>query len=231
MKLFLLVLLVATAIGGFAGAEVLDTSFSILGAAIGGVGTAVVLLGLGAYFDAQEKKSPKLPPEMHGIFDRMITGKENPTAKEVQEAKEVYLKARQNQKTRCADVKPEFSIEGALKSLIEQDAEAMARGEILARRLIPHHAIKRDIIIAAYTKDFEISLDRIKDLSWSEDEKMVRIRKMQNDFNDHINGVGQLDWPKLDEILAEMKRMRADIPDIEANVRSKNPMYKMVDPL
>jgi hypothetical protein len=61
--------------------------FSILGAVIGGVGTAAVLLGLGAYFDAQAKKSPPLNPEMRGVFDRMITGKENPTSEEIEEAK------------------------------------------------------------------------------------------------------------------------------------------------
>ena len=75
MKLFLIVILAATVIGGFAGAEVLDTSFSVIGAVIGGVGTAAALLGLGAYFDAQARKSPELPPEIRGVFDRMITGK------------------------------------------------------------------------------------------------------------------------------------------------------------
>lgn len=90
MKLFIGILIAATIIGGFAGGEVMDTTFSILGAAIGGIGTAAILLGLGAYFDAQEKKSPKGPPlnaEMRGVFDRMITGKDNPTQKEIKEAK------------------------------------------------------------------------------------------------------------------------------------------------
>lgn len=231
MKLFLGILLVVTVIGGFAGAEVLNTSFSILGATIGGVGTTAILLGLGAYFDAQEKKSPKLPPEMRGVFDRMITGKENPTEKEIQAAKDGYLKAAKTNQTRQENARPDFSIEGALKSLIEQDADAIARGEVPARRLIPHHAIKRDVIIAAYTKDFEISLVQIKDLSWSENEKTRRIRKMKNDFDDHINGVKQLDWRNLDEIIAEMKRTRTDLSEIEANIRSKNSMYQIVDPL
>jgi hypothetical protein len=90
MKIFIGVLFAAVILGGFAGGELLDKTFSILGAVVGGVGTAAVLLGLGAYFDAQErkaKKSPPLTPEITGVFDRMITGKENPTRKEVEEAK------------------------------------------------------------------------------------------------------------------------------------------------
>tara|TARA_B100001167_G_C16550762_1_gene203330 strand:+ start:139 stop:423 length:285 start_codon:yes stop_codon:yes gene_type:complete len=87
MKLFIAILIAATLIGGFAGGEIMDINFSILGAVIGGVGTAAVLLGLGAYFTAQEEKKSDLTPEMRGVFDRMITGKENPTAKEIEDAK------------------------------------------------------------------------------------------------------------------------------------------------
>lgn len=87
MKIFIVVLLGAVVVGGFTGGEVMHIPFSILGAVIGGVGTAAVLLGLGAYFDAQGKKWPSLNPEMRGVFDRMITGKENPTAEEIEAAK------------------------------------------------------------------------------------------------------------------------------------------------
>src|ERR1700731_619217 len=48
-----------------------------------------------------------------------------------------------------------LSIGGALKSLAAEDAESFARGEVPEARLIPHHAIKRDVIVAAYTKDFD----------------------------------------------------------------------------
>ena len=57
---------------------------------VGSVGTAAVLLVLGTYFDVQEKKTCKsssLPPEMTAVFDRMITGKDNPTPKEIEAAK------------------------------------------------------------------------------------------------------------------------------------------------
>lgn len=93
MKLFFCVLLAATVIGGFTGAEILDTPFSILGAVIGGVATAAVLLGLGAYFSTQEDKSPELTDEMRGVFDRMITGKENPTQAEIHAAKKKHRRA------------------------------------------------------------------------------------------------------------------------------------------
>ena len=88
MLLFIAVLIVATVVGGFAGGEIMGRTFSILGAAVGGVGTAAVLLGLGAFFHAQEeRKKRELPPEMRAVFDRMVTGKANPTAEEVERAK------------------------------------------------------------------------------------------------------------------------------------------------
>src|SRR5882762_5968261 len=74
MKLFIGVIVAATIIGGFVGGELMDRTFSITGAVVSGVGLAVVLLSLGAFFDAQEKKRRKveLTPEMRGVFDRMF---------------------------------------------------------------------------------------------------------------------------------------------------------------
>jgi hypothetical protein len=71
---FILVLIAATVIGGFVGGELMNRIFSLTGAVVGGVGTAAVLLGLGAYFDSQEKKKPKvdLTPEIRAVFDRML---------------------------------------------------------------------------------------------------------------------------------------------------------------
>ena len=56
MKIFILLIILATIIGGFVGGELTDETFTITGAVIGGVGLASVFLALGAYFDAQEKK-------------------------------------------------------------------------------------------------------------------------------------------------------------------------------
>jgi len=74
MKIFIFIIVIATVIGGFVGGEIMDKTFSILGATIGGVGLTTILLGLGAYFTAQEEKKRKqqLPPEIRGIFDRMF---------------------------------------------------------------------------------------------------------------------------------------------------------------
>ena len=56
MKLFVSVIVAAIVIiGGFVGAGLMDSSFSITGAVVGGVGAAV-LLGLGAYLGAQERE-------------------------------------------------------------------------------------------------------------------------------------------------------------------------------
>lgn len=75
MKAFVIVIAIATILGGFVGGELSDTTFMLTGAVIGGVGTAAVLLGLGAFFTAQDDKKRKagaLTPEMRGVFDRML---------------------------------------------------------------------------------------------------------------------------------------------------------------
>ena len=59
MKPFIAVIVVAIVIGGFVGAELMDSSFSITGAVVGGVGAAAVLLGLNAFFDAQKRGRKK----------------------------------------------------------------------------------------------------------------------------------------------------------------------------
>lgn len=80
MKIFFAVLIAAAVIGGFIGGELSGTTFSLLGATVGGIGLAIVLLSLGAYFTAQEeRKSKKLTPEMRGIFDRMLGVEERKT--------------------------------------------------------------------------------------------------------------------------------------------------------
>ncbi len=73
MKIFIAVIIAAIVIGGFVGGELMGRTFSLTGAVIGGVGLASVLLGLGAFFDAQEKKNRKkeLTPEMRAVFARM----------------------------------------------------------------------------------------------------------------------------------------------------------------
>lgn len=77
MKLFALVVAIASVIGGFVGGALLHKMFSISGAVIGGLVVAIGLLSLGAYFDAQEtkKKTEVLPDDVRAIFDRMY-GKE-----------------------------------------------------------------------------------------------------------------------------------------------------------
>jgi PAB1-binding protein PBP1 len=231
MKLFLLILFISTILGGFVGAEIADTSFSIIGAVIGGIGTAVVIYSVGGYFDTQNKKS-ELPPEMHAVFDRMITGKENPTQQEVRLAKKNSLKLAQGNNSRTTDSQNiGFSMEDSMKSIMDQDAELFSRGEIPEKRLIPHHAIKRDIIIAAYTKDFHIAEKATIELSWSQSEKNSRLVEIKKDFDKHIYGIARLSWEELDKIIALMKTTRIDLKEIEADVRSKNSLYKIVEPL
>lgn len=82
MRAFVLAIVVATVIGGFVGGELSDRTFSLLGALVGSVGSATVLLGLGAYFTAQEERRRKdaLPPEVRQVFDRMFGSPERARA-------------------------------------------------------------------------------------------------------------------------------------------------------
>lgn len=232
MKLFFGILLTMAVIGGFAGAEIIDTSFSILGAAIGGIGTGAILLGLGAYFDSQDRKSSELTPEMRGVFDRMITGKSNPTRKEIENAKRLHRQAFSHTPARKqSSQRPDLSLEGTIKSLMAQDAEAIARGEVPERRLIPHHAIKRDVIIAGYTKDFCAAQEQVQKLSWSSDKKTRQLEEMQQDFDKKINGIKQLPWEELDKIITLMKKTRTDFEELEQGIRAEKSIYKIVEPL
>lgn len=125
----------------------------------------------------------------------------------------------------------ELTIEGTISGLMDQDAESVARGEIPERRLIPHHAIKRDVIISAYTKDFNVALEQTEHLSWKESEKKKKIEEMQADFEKHIYGVKRLSQQELGQIIALMKKTRTDLKDLENTVRQYNSIYKIVDPL
>ena len=77
MKAFIIVIAVATVLGGFVGGELTGNTFMLTGAVIGGVGTAVVLLGLGAIFSTQDERkrkaggAPPLTPEIREVFARM----------------------------------------------------------------------------------------------------------------------------------------------------------------
>lgn len=74
MRAFIIVLVVATVVGGFVGGELMGTTFSLTGAVVGGVGVGAVLLGLGAFFHAQEEKKRKqsVPSDVRAVFDRMM---------------------------------------------------------------------------------------------------------------------------------------------------------------
>lgn len=77
MKKFIGVVVAATVIGGFVGGELTGDTFTITGAVIGGGGVFTVLMGLGAFFTAQEeKKKGNIPPEIREIFGRMAAGLE-----------------------------------------------------------------------------------------------------------------------------------------------------------
>lgn len=227
MKLFLAILIGATIIGGFVGGELSDTTFTLTGAVVGGIGTAAVLLGLGAFFEAQERKRREkvLPPEMRAVFDRM-TGQESATS-----APRSSRSSARPQSGKQTSGPPSLDLESTIRDLIAQDAAAAARGEALPRRLIPHHAIKRDVAIAAYQRDFEVATEQLARMNWTDDERSRRRSEIKKDFEQHIAGVNRLGPEDLESLMATMKRTRTDFNDLEKRVRDSNAMYRIVDPL
>jgi hypothetical protein len=208
VKIFILVVIAATVIGGLIGGEITDQTFTVWGAAFGGVGTFSILMGLGAFFTHQEKKKDKaanLTPEMRAVFARM--------------AERHAAKSSSPKGKLPAERPPErFSIEAAVQGLIDQDLETLAAGKIPERRLIPHHAIKRDVILKAFEVDFQ--------------KLSASMQELNNEhFQSQIDGIKRLDQHDLDRVIATMKEQRTDLAELERQVRAKNPMYSIVDPL
>ena len=239
MKIFIYVLIAAAIIGGFAGGELSDTTFSIVGMVVGGLGTGAILLGLGAYFHSQEqrKPSPEITPEMRKVFDSLVTGKSKPTENEVHAAKQKYLKEADTKET-AEKSEQNFSqqngrdaVLNTVMGLIAEDVAMAERGETPERRLVPHHAIKRDVIISAYTKDFDIAKEHIESLDWSEDAKASQKDEITKDFNEKINGIKRLGHEDLDGIISLMKKTRTDFREIEDEIRASNSFYKNIEPL
>ncbi len=123
-----------------------------------------------------------------------------------------------------------LSLGGAIKDLMEQDTQIYKRGESPEARLVPHHAIKRDFIIAAYTKDFQAHVKQLESMEWTATEKARRITEAKVGFEKHIYGVKRLGWPELDKIIALMKNTRTDFRELENEVRSKG-FYPFAEPL
>ena len=97
MRKFWALLIIAFVLGGLIGAEIKETSFSILGATIALVLTASVVLGLGAYFDHQEekKKNKDIPPGVRRIFAGMSSA--------MQETDALLVRAKQQPQEKCSE--------------------------------------------------------------------------------------------------------------------------------
>lgn len=109
MRLFIAILIGMAVLGGMAGAEISGNGFSIIGALTGGIGTATILLGLGAYFTAQEeKKKADIPDEVRAVFDRMITGQNNPTQEQILKAKKEHRKTVKAASEKATDTADQF---------------------------------------------------------------------------------------------------------------------------
>jgi len=106
----------------------------------------------------------------------------------------------------------------AIVNLVQQDVADIASGKAVERRLIPHHAIKRDIILRAFANDFL---------------KMSRSMQYLNrqHYEDQIAEIKQWSVDELDRMLNIMVRERTDLVELERQVRSERSLYSMVAPL
>lgn len=170
-----------------------------------------------------ESSSQELPQEVRRVFDRMVTGKESPTQEEVQKAKQNILKTKKQ--------KPSLKMEDVIKELIEEDAEMIARGEIPETRLIPHHAIKRDIIIYVYNEAFIDLKNKVNAMNASDQEKRKVMSVYQETFDKQIYGIMRLSLKEIDKSILSMKENYKNFNEIEQIIRKRNPVYKIVDPL
>lgn len=205
MLIFILVIIAATVIGGLIGGELTDNTFTIWGATIGSIGTFTVLMSLGAYFDKRETaKEVKLTLEIRGVFDRMLGRK--PYSGVLSKSKKSRPKF------------GKYNLLETVESLIKQDRADLVAGKVLEKRLIPHHAIKRDIAKRAFKVDFEKLTSRMQELN-------------KEDFDTKLNGIRQMDQHQLDALLGIMKRERTDLLEIEQYVRASSSLYATLDPI
>lgn len=106
----------------------------------------------------------------------------------------------------------------AIMGLAEQDMADIAAGKTIERRLIPHHAIKRDIVLQAFAKDFLKLSQSMQDLNREHyDGQIAEIKRWSAD--------------ELDRMLEVMTRERTDLPELERQVRSEKGLYSRVAPL
>lgn len=123
-----------------------------------------------------------------------------------------------------------LSFDSVIGSLQRQDSAARVRGETPEARLVPHHAFKRDVILAAYKKDFQAHVNNLEAMDWTEAERRQRVAEATAEFDKHIYGVKRLGWPELDKIIALMKTTRTDLKELGADVLSKG-SYPFAEPL
>lgn len=205
MKIFVLVIVAAVIVGGFAGGEATGRTFSILWASVVGVSTFAVLMGLGAFFHYQEKKKKtEITPEIRAVFDRM-TGKQpykndrTARSKSEREAPQDVLDPLMN----------------TMHDLLDQDLKDIAAGKIQDRRLIPHYGIKRAVIIKAFHKDFAKLSPTMQENN-------------REHFEGQIAAIKQWSPSELDRMLETMKHQRSDLKELEWEVRAETPMYNVV---
>lgn len=188
-----------------------------------GVAPSVELQSAFDYFSKQYMdegyscEDNKPPAEIMKVFDRLLAS----------DAATRETKARG--KTEENEVAPE--ILNAVFSLIENDLENVKKGEHPETRLIPHIAIKRDIIEKAYLNDLDIVIRKIDQSNILEEEKQIEIQNHTKDVEGIIYNLRRIRHQELEDLFDDMRDKRDDFSELEEIVRSEKPRYKIVDPL
>jgi len=148
-----------------------------------------VIFAVVAYAALQEKKQMS---KVHGVFDRMYPNLDRSKIP--------------------AELVP------TIANLMAHDMETLAKGEIPERRLFLADAIKRDIVLLGYHKDFYALPKEVQDAN-------------KEDFKQHIYTINRLSPDKLDKILTLRKKSHNDLEDLEKEVRKESMFDKHVPPL
>ena len=118
-----------------------------------------------------------------------------------------------------------------VESLRKSDKESFAKGEYPETRLIPHKAIKRDIMEKAYLKDLNDVVEKVGQGNLSEKEKEAEILEHKEEVNRIIYDLRRIDSTELERLFDEMRNLRDDFGELEKIVREEKSYYKIVDPL
>jgi hypothetical protein len=134
-------------------------------------------------------------------------------------------------KTPARSPAPPIELQAAIENLLQQDLDAMSRGERPEARLIPHIAVKRDIMIRAYQADLSAEIEAARQVIPSTSQLDQEIKRMSGEVGEIIYKLKREPSPVINSLFEQMRKVRTDLKAIEKVVRAEHPGYSIVDEL